>query len=42
MTTSDVSSITTYFRSGGNPRSPDAVLTMEQLKQLAAIVVSRL
>ena len=35
-------SMSTYFRSGGNPRSPTSVLTMEQLKQLAAIVVSRL
>jgi hypothetical protein len=35
-------SVSTYFRSGGNPRSPTSVLTMEQLKQLAAIVVSRL
>ena len=35
-------SITTYFRSGGSSRSPGSVLTMDQLKQLAAIVVSHL
>jgi hypothetical protein len=35
-------SITTYVRSGGNVRNPTSVLTIDQLKQLAAIVVSRL
>jgi hypothetical protein len=35
-------SITTYVRSGGNVRTLTSMLTMEQLKQLAAIVVSRL
>jgi hypothetical protein len=35
-------SVSSFFRKGGSRLNPTPVLTMEQLKQLAAIVVSRL